>query len=176
MKKIILLLLVMVFAFSAAAADGQVIQISEDQDGFDLFLTLPENASVVSMETDEYHVILSVAIEGKENLAIKIVSAPDELYADRSLADLSDEEIASIVLWYTEEMILPGTEAYVSEDGHDYIVLNENYGGNDSCETITLILGYHIMISVTNEDYSVLSEEDMGIGGAIMETLQVVNK
>ncbi len=166
----------MVLAFGAAAADGQVIQITEDQDGFDLFLTLPENAAVVSTESDEYHSILSVAIEGKDNLSIEIVSAPDELYADRSLADLSDEEVASIVLWYTEDMVQPGVEYSVSVNNHDYIVLNENYGGNDSCETITLIMGYHIMISVTNEDYSVLSEEDMAIGSAIMDTLQVVNK
>ena len=175
MKKIALLLLVMVFAISVAAADSQTIKISEDQDAFDLYLTLPLGSVIVGTEVEDEYSITTVEINGDENLIVRIVTAPDELYAGVSLADLSDDEIAMIVSWYTEEMIQPSVDHFTSDNGLDYVVINEEYadGSSDSSEAISLVLGYEIMVSVTHADYSVLTNTEMTIAPAIVETLTV---
>lgn len=176
MKKLFVLLLVMVFAISFAAAEGQIIKISEDQDAFDLFITLPENASIVSTEVEDEYSITDIVIEGNDMLDVKIVTSPDELYAGVSLSDLSDEDVNGIVGWFIEELIQPNIVKNVSGNNIEYIVINEDNEGNDSCETITLVRGYEIMISVSRTDFSDLSADEMAIGAAIMETLQIMDK
>lgn len=178
MKKYFMLLLAVVFlvASAALAADGGLTKIYEGDDDFDLYLTLPENVLITGSETMDDYTFIDVTVEGNDHLSVSIVIAPDELYADKSLADLTDEEVNELVGWYTEEMLQPDIQRLTSSNGFDYIILNESAEDNDSSETVSLVRGYDIMISVTLDDYSELDKGEETIGFALMDTLQAIDK
>jgi hypothetical protein len=178
MKKYFMLLLVVVFALASAAvaADNGLTKIYEGDDDFDLYMTLPENVIITGSGTMDDFTHIEVAVEGNDQLWVSIIIAPDELYADKSLADLTDEEVSEFVGWYTEEMIKPDVQRLTNNNGIDYIILNESTEDNDSSETVTLVRGYDIMISVFLNDYSELDKGEETIGFALMDTLQAIDK
>ena len=178
MKKLFALLLVvaLMFTVTALAADTAATKIYEEDDDFDLYITLPEGASIVSAETVDAYTYMLVAMDGYDFLDISIVIGPDEQHTDMSLADLSEADVNEIIGWYTEEMLVPSTQYVTVEGGYDYIFLNENTENNDSSEAITLIRGYDVMISVTHTDYAELNEADAAISSMLMQTLQTMDK
>lgn len=178
MKKFFILLLVVVFVFAstAVAADNGLTKIYEGDDDFDIYMTLPDNVVITGAETTDDFTHIDIAIEGNDHLWVSVIIAPDELYADMSLADLTDEEVNELVGWYTEEMVMPDVQRLTNNNGFDYIILNESTEDNDSSETVTLVKGYDIMISVTMDDYSELNKGEETIGFALMDTLQVLDK
>ncbi len=178
MKKYFMLLLVVVFAFAstAIAADNGLTKIYEGDDDFDLYMALPDNVVITGSETADDFTRIAVTVQGNDHLWVSIIIAPDELYADKSLADLTDEEVNELVGWYTEEMVQPDVQRLTNNNGFDYIILNESTQDNDSSETVTLVKGYDIMISVTLDDYAELNKGEETIGFALMDTLQVMDK
>ncbi len=174
MKKALALLLMAVTMCLLTAASAQSVEIYKEDALFYIEITAPNGARVADSTTDEFlfKTDLEYITPGKPT--VMITAAPDEPYIGQSLSDLSKEEVELIISEITVEMASPDVEIRETTGGYEYIVANESTAENDTCDTVTLINGYFIMVHVYYEDFSELTSADMEIGPAILETLKFV--
>lgn len=171
MKKIVALLLALASVCALSAAAAQSVEVYRENASFYVEVTLPSGARIADTPS-EGQTVIEYAVSGKPTVII--TTAADELYTGQSLADLSKENLDLIVSGITVEMADPVTDIRKTADGREYIVANESTAENDTCDTVTLLNGYFIMIHVFYPDMRELTPEDMQIGPAIMETLRFV--
>ncbi|MBN1778132.1 MAG: hypothetical protein JW811_08435 [Clostridiales bacterium] len=168
------LILALICAFVPAAA-AQEIEIHPENAQFYIVATLPGGSRVENSMTDGYFSLTEIEYITVGRPSVVITTAADELYIGRSLSDLSKEDVNLIIATITVEMSEPVVEVGATPDGYEYIVVNESTATNDTCDTVMLINGYFIMVHVFYADFSELTEADMEIGPAIVETFRFVS-
>lgn len=175
MKKTIALMLVLAAGCAFAPATAQDIEIRwEDAMSYIVF-TLPEGAQVASSLTDGQFSMTEVEFPAAGKPRVIITTAADELYVGLDLANLPQEDVDRIIREITVEMAEPSVEIRVTPDGHMYIVANESTPANDTCDAVTLINGYFVMVNVFYADFSELTAEDQEIAPSIVETFRFVD-
>jgi len=177
MKKIAAILLFLALACALIPATAaQEIEIYPGDAPFYIVATLPGGFRVESSTIDEHFSLTKIEHITEGNPSVVITTAADELYAGRNLSDLSREEVELIISEITVEMNDPVSEIGATTEGYEYIVVNESTQTNDTCDTVMLLNGYFIMVHVFYADNSELTDEDMQIGPAIVETIYIVSE
>ena len=174
MKHKIALVLVLVLACAFTAAAAQDIEIQKENELFYMAVTLPSGARVENSITDDNFSLTVIGFLTPGKPTVEITVAADELYAERNLSGLPQEDVDRIISGIIVEMANPKTEIRVSQSGYAYIVANEQEDANDTSDTVMLVNGYFVMVKVYYPDFSTLTQADEEIGPAIVETFRFV--
>jgi len=174
MKKIMALVLILCVVCALSAAAAQSVEIYREDTSFYIEVTLPNGARVSDTATDDHFSMTDLEYITQGKPSVVITTAADELYVGQSLSDLSKEDVELIINEITVEMADPVVDIRKTPEGYEYIVANESTENNDACDTVMLVNGYFMMVHVYYPDFRELTEEDMQIGPAVVETFRFV--
>ena len=170
MKKAIGMLLAALLALSSCAALADTeINLHDNNDKMDFYLTVPDGAEVVQ-EPMEIGILGSIALKGHENLIIIMDLEPDDSFVGVSLKELTDEELVAATGLVTEDLGNAVTEIYELSSGLKLLTVLED----TKCEYVVVALmeGYVFALSAMHEDYSPLTDDEILAVKAVTETLR----
>lgn len=170
MKKIIAMLLTALFVLSSCAALADTeINLHEDNDKMDFFLTVPDGAEV-TQEPMEIGIFGGIALKGFDNLFIAFDLEPDDSYRGISLDELTNDEIAAATGTITEDIGTAVTEIHEIPSGLKMLSVLED----TKCEYIAVALmeGYVFVLSAMHEDYSPLTDDEILAVKTVAESLR----
>lgn len=153
------MLLAALLLTAAVGASAEKIRLEDMSKDFDIELTLPEGASVLSTEHVSDNVITTIAKEGVAS--VRCVVSPSEMYdATQSLANLPKEEKEALKLLVGEQYANPTYSLEVTPSGNEYYMVSA-CEGSDVHVAFTLYMGWFMELSQWNDDYATLDQDDM---------------
>lgn len=150
MKKFFALLLTLSLLCCAALAESTGLT--------SVVLPLPEGAEIVQNYADESYYGAQIRKDGVAD--VMLIVAPSEIYADKSLSELSDDELAELTELIMEDMAAESTYTLeTTPSGNQYLMIRERGEGNSNV-ILTVYRGYFIQLTQFNEDFSELTDAD----------------
>lgn len=156
MKKILAILLTALMLFGTCAS-AETVRFVENSTAFDIVMELPEDAVVMmQMQISE----LSIVTVGCKDLAnVSISIAPSDIYDDKNLADLTDDEVMELMSIAGSQFENPAGTVDVTPSGNKYIHICSN-DSSDMDVIFTVYKGYFVELTQWREDFEPLTEED----------------
>lgn len=175
MKKILALLMAVVLTLScvsALAEDAKSIRFVEDSPKFDIEMAIPEGATAVAKDgTDQVNVV-EVTMEGIADVLVTI--AGTDVYDDRSMNDLTEEEIEALKLIASEQYEEPLLTVDETPSGNKYIHICANSEVSDIDAIFTLYLGYFVQLTQWHEDYAEITEKDFDFMKQLLYNIEFI--
>lgn len=161
MKKLLALTLCLLLLAGNALAGTMAVQLEPLTEKFNLAYVLPEEVTGVQVY-DAYGVktlFFEMADEAMPNY-IMVVSYSEVLH-DKSLSDLSEEEIASLVAFTAADADVHAYEVIEMEDGWPGVRIDyDEESQSDWVDAFTVLDGYIIQVHGWHTDFSELTEEE----------------
>ena len=172
MKKLIALLLALCMLTFVTFAAAEPVKLTENASGFDLTMELPDNATVrVETFDDVPYTFISFADATLPKIYLSV--AATEEYDLSSIADLSKDDLEALFTTVSADMDDPSYEMRKTDNGYDYMLVNDN-SETDSAMLLLLYQGYFIQMTVWNDQYAVLGDDDITAAELLINTLNIV--
>ena len=159
MKKLLAILLsaMLLTCACACAEEAEVYHFFETSEDFDIEMPLPEGATLGDKVTSE--LVSGVTVQ-KEGLApVFIAIAASDLYDNKSMNDLTDDEVEQLKAIAGEDFDAPELTVDVTPSGNKYIHICAN-ADSDVDSIFTLYMGYFIQMTQWHEDFATITDED----------------
>ncbi|HNW85960.1 MAG TPA: hypothetical protein PLP25_10240 [Candidatus Limiplasma sp.] len=172
MKKAIAILLALMLLTIAPLSLAETVKLTENASGFDLTIDLPSDATVsVETNSDVPYTFINFTDATMPHLYISV--APTEEYTESSIADLSKDEQDTLFSVFSADLDDPSYTIAKTTAGYDYMLINDE-SLTDSAMIVLLFNGYFIQMSVWNDNYAVLTDDQINIALSLISTLKIV--
>jgi hypothetical protein len=172
MKKIFALFLALALLAVAPLSLAETVKLTEDASGFDLTLDLPDGATIsVENNGDVPYTFITFADETAPKLFISV--APDEEYEGDTLSSLSADELETFFTTVSADMDAPSYQMNKTAGGYDYMLV-EDASQTDSAVMVLIYEGYFVQMTVWNNGYTVLSNDELTVAESLLDTLRIV--
>lgn len=173
MKKYLAILLAACLLFITGAAFAQPLKLLEASDTFDIELVLPEGATIEQEMVNGEMALIHILFSDEAHPQYTLVISYSEIYDDKMMSDLTDEEIEALFATVAEELEKPAYEVRTLEDGIKMMIVNED-SASDYAYIITIYKGYFIQAYVAHDDYATLTNEEVDEAILLMDSMQIV--
>ena len=172
MKKAIAILLALMLLAIAPLSLAETVKLTENASGFDLTIDLP-NAAKVDVETNSDVPYTFIKFDDAAMPKMYISVAPTEEYSESSIADLSKDDLTTLFNVFSADLDNPSYLIGKTKNGYSYMLINDD-SLTDSAMVVLLFNGYFIQMSVWNENYAVLTDDQINIALSLIDTLKIV--
>ena len=162
MKKLICLTLAALMIAGMACAEIATVEttIPLTQPDSPVTITLTcDSALEVVFDEDVPTGVVRATVHSDEHADVVISIAPSELYVDRSMADLSEEELEELRTIAGEQYENPNFATETSPEGNLYLFVSSN-DESDIDSLFTIYEGYFVELIQYHEDFSEQTEAD----------------
>ena len=156
-KKFAAILACLLALTMCVGAVAETVKLPENTNRFDITLTLPEGATLLSTEQSGEYTQSRVQKSGLADVVIGL--APSEEYAERSMNDFSADEIELLKTVAGEQYNNPLFEVETTPSGNSYLHMCSNEA-NDIDSIFTVYKGYFVELTQQHEDFRALTEAD----------------
>lgn len=172
MKRFCALLLVSLMCFAPLCGWAETLTLLETKDGLRITLDV-EEAVTTTVEPDmpEGTALVSVTSAGHANVMISI--AHSELYNDRFLKDMSQDEKDELCRIAGEQYEDPTFVFDTTPSGNEYIHVCSNQA-DDIDSLFTIYDGYFVELMQSHEDFSPLTEDDEAFCYSLLRRINFV--
>ena len=118
-----------------------------------------EEALEVEFDQDVPSTMVRATVHSEEHADVVISIAPSELYVDRSMADLTEEELDELRAIAGEQYENPSFATETSPEGNLYLFVSSN-DESDIDSLFTIYEGYFVELIQYHEDYSEQTDAD----------------
>lgn len=165
MKKLLIVSLAVSLLLGLACAQAETIETVEltlplTQPDSPVLITLTCNGALeIEFDADAPATVVRVTIHSEEHADVVICIAPSELYAGRSMADLSEEELDELRALAGAQYEDPVFATETSPEGNLYLFVSSNEE-SDVDSLFTIYQGYFVELIQHHDDYSEQTEAD----------------
>lgn len=162
MKKLLCLTLAALMIAGVACAEIATVEttIPLTQPDSPVTITLTcDSALEVEFADDVPSGMVRATVHSAEHADVVISIAPSELYVDRSMADLTEEELDELRAIAGEQYENPSFATETSPEGNLYLFVSSN-DESDIDSLFTIYEGYFVELIQYHEDYSEQTDAD----------------
>lgn len=174
MKRVCLVLLAVMTLMASFAAAEEAVTVKAAET-FDITLELPE---LYELNEERINGILYATIASTQKETVYILTvAPSEEYAQRSISDMSKEEVEDLILAASEYFDTPVLDMTETASATELIVVKEGNAASGSCAYVmTVYHGYFIQLYVENQSMAELSDEQLQVAVDLLSGMEIVTK
>ena len=162
MKKLLCLTLAALMIAGVACAEIATVEttIPLTQPDSPVTITLTcDSALEVEFADDVPSGMVRATVHSDEHADVVISIAPSELFVDRSMADLSEEELEELRAIAGEQYANPSFATETSPEGNLYLFVSSN-DESDIDSLFTIYEGYFVELIQYHDDYSEQTDAD----------------
>ncbi len=174
MKKLFAVLLVVLLVPAFALAQEVEPTIIKVNDTLDISVVLPDGYAMT--ETWYGDVLYAQMDPQSEDQPLMVLSLGySEEYADRSIGDLSEEEMDALIAISITDFANPTYDIDETSEGTKLIVVDENSEYDEYAEIYTVYQGYFIGMLVESVGGEQLTEDNLNIAIQFLSDMQFVH-
>lgn len=176
MKKIIALTLCLMMCAGCALAGTMPVELEPLSQKYALAYYLPEGVKSVDF-SDAYGMKTATFLMEDESMPnyIMVISYSEVLH-EKSLSDLSDEEIASLVAFTAADAESHAYEVIEMEDGWPGVRIDyDEESASDWVDAFTVIDGYILQVHGWHSDFSELTEEESAFAFTLLDSVSITD-
>lgn len=174
MKKIIALTVCLLMFASVAMAGTAPLEVKSLNNGKVLVVALPEGVTSVEINTFEDLQLVDFELEDENMPFYMMTVSYSEILHEKSLDELSDEEIALLVAYTAADSESHEYEVVEMADGWPGVLVKYE-GQDDWVDAFTVIDGYIIQIHGFHADFSELTEEENQFAMTLLDSIDIVD-
>jgi len=173
MKKLLALLLILALALCSAYALAEETQV-QISDSLSISFVVPDAYSFQdAWYGDILYAELTPEAEGLAAMTLSIGAT--EEYADRSINDLSDEELDALIAVSISDFSAPTWAISETTHGTKLIVVDENSDYDEFAEIFTLYNGYFISMLIEPANGAQLTAEELNTAAVVLSDMQFIS-
>lgn len=172
MKKTMLsLLLVVMMILTAGAMADETVVVNDADMALDIAVALPEGYTLLQNQQNG-HLYLDLISPEEHGMVYSVVIAHSEEYAEQTMIDMSEDEIAHIVNLISTDYAVPEVEQVKIGDHTLLCVFRETGSESNYACVVTVYHGYFITEHIHHTDYSMLTDADVQTAVDLLSGMQ----
>ena len=180
MKKTFALLLALTVLCGCVALAEETVTLQQTLD-FDVTAVVPEGYTMQEDKlNDTIYLYFKPDEETKTEFVISLAHSDVEGYADKTLNELTPEDKQSLLDMMDDDFASPEIHDMTTEHGTQVYLINEGAAKDDDADVsyaigFSLYKGYFVQIYVQNNDYDLLTQDDLDLAIKILSDIWFVD-